>query len=154
VTARELLLAHLNRLELGPALDETKTQVATDAIKFQNGLIQIALAFNYFDPVRAAMEVSQRIVQAIPLDGSPLLQLPGISNEIVHELRLAEKPVTSLKDLLRLNDSERREALKSLDDASFSKAMNIAKQIPRIIVKDVHFKGTPTTFPANISRGR
>jgi translocation protein SEC63 len=108
----------------------------------QNGLIEIALAFNYFEPVHTAMEVSQYLIQAIPIGGSPLLQLPGITHEIAKQLHFREKNVIrNIQDLLSLSQKERRRALENLDDETFHQVINIAKQIPILMVSNIHFKG-------------
>lgn len=111
--------------------------------------MQIALAFNFFEPVRASMEMSQCLLQAIPVGGSPLLQLPGVDNTLVRELRMRGKnAVKSIQDLLRLDEKERRKALGKLDDKTYAQAINIAKQIPILILSNVHFKGMFTMFCA------
>jgi len=88
------------------------------------------------------MEMSQCLLQAIPFGGSPLLQLPGVTSEIVRNLRLRQKlQVKSIQDLLCLEDKEQRKALAGLDEEKFNQAMCIAKQIPMLSISDVHFKG-------------
>ena len=119
-----------------------KHKTVVEALKLQNALIEIALAYNYFAPVRSAMDLSQLLVQAIPIGGSPLLQLPGVDNSLIQKLRLRkEKSVHNIQDLLSLVESERRKALATLDDRTYSQAINIAKQIPVLVVSNVHFKG-------------
>jgi translocation protein SEC63 len=130
---------------LDPALETEKYQIVRETIKFQKGLMQIALAFNHFEPVRAAMETSQCLLQAIPVSGSPLLQLPGVDSALARELQIREKlPIKNLRDLLILDEKAQRKALESLDDKAFSQAINIAKQIPNLILSKVHFKGVPS----------
>jgi translocation protein SEC63 len=88
------------------------------------------------------MEMSQCLLQAIPIGGSPLLQLPGIDNILAHSLRMREKhQIKNIQDLLRLSEKERRKALQGLDEKQYTQAMNIAKQIPILILSNVHFKG-------------
>jgi len=142
--SRNLLHAHLNRIKLDPVLETEKLQVVGETIKFRNGLLQIALAFQYLEPVRAAMETSQCLLQAIPLGGSPLLQLPGVDNTVIQDLRLFSqgKPgITRIQDLLSLDPKQQRKALRKLNDTQFQQAINIAKNIPILIVSNVHFKG-------------
>lgn len=132
----------MNRIELNPTLEEERYQIVTDAAKFQNGLMQITLAFNFFEPARAAMEIAQCLRQAIPIGGSPLLQLPGINNALVRNLRIREKsPIKNIQDLLSLDEQERRKALQDLDEKAYSQAINIAKNIPVLVLSNVHFKG-------------
>ena len=106
------------------------------------GLIQIALGFSYLEPVRASLRISQILVQAIPINGSPLLQLPGVTSTLAWNLRAQKRnPIRTVQDLLRLEPDEQRKALSSLDERHFSQAINVAKQIPILIVSNVHFKG-------------
>jgi|SRR5579859_5322688 len=141
--SRNLVNAHLNRVRLGPALEEEKIQIVGDALRFQSALMQIALAFNFLEPVRAAMETSQCLLQAIPTGGSPLLQLPGVDKALAADLALREKnPIRNIQSLLRMDEKERRKALEILDSKTYSQAMNIAKQIPILVLSNVHFKGT------------
>ena len=113
-----------------------------EALRLQNALIDVALAFNYFAPVRSAMEMSQLLLQAIPIGGSPLLQLPGFDASLIQKLRLRkEKSIYNIQGLLSLGESERRKALATLDDKTYSQAINIAKQIPILVISNVHFKG-------------
>jgi len=116
-----------------------------ETIKFQNGLLQIALGFQYLAPVRAVMETSQCLLQAIPIGGSPLLQLPGVDKNVLRDVRMfsqGKSAVTNIQDLLRLDSTQRRKALARLDDKQFQRAINIAKNIPVLVVSNVHFKGT------------
>jgi translocation protein SEC63 len=109
--------------------------------------MQITLAFNFFEPVRAAMEISQCLLQAIPVGGSPLLQLPGVDVALARDLRMAEKnSVKSIQDLLHLDETKRKKALSSLDQKTYSQAINIAKQIPILKMSNVHFKGSLPFF--------
>jgi len=137
-----LLYSHLHRAALDSTIEVEKHQIVDDAFKFVPAFVQIGLAFNYFEPVRAAMEISQHIAQALPLGSSPLLQLPGVDSQTTNALNLREKePVRTLQELLRLDEKERRKILAKLDDKAYSQAISIAKQIPVLIVTDVHFKG-------------
>jgi translocation protein SEC63 len=105
-------------------------------------MIQIALAYGYFEPVRAAIETCQHLVQAIPFGGSPLLQLPGVDNKLASTLQLRQKnPIRSIQGLLKLDQEERRKALGSLNDNTYSQAIHIAQQIPILAISNVHFKG-------------
>ena len=95
------------------------------------------------------MEMSQCLLQAIPVGGSPLLQLPGVDSTLVRELRMRGKnSVKSIQDLLRLDEKERRKALGNLDEKTYAQATSIAKQIPILILSNVHFKGMFTMFCA------
>src|SRR5271169_2961584 len=131
--SRNLFHAHLNRIKLDPVLETEKLQVVGETITFHNGLLQIALAFQYLDPGRAAMETSQCLLQAIPFGGSPLLQLPGVDNNVLRDLRLFSQGkygVTNIQDLLRLDPQQQRKALSRLTEKQFQQAINIAKNIP------------------------
>jgi translocation protein SEC63 len=88
------------------------------------------------------MEVSQYLIQAIPIGGSPLLQLPGITPSIAKYLHFHEKkPIRNIQDLLSLSQKEQRRMLENLDDDIFHQVINVAKQIPILMVSNIHFKG-------------
>jgi translocation protein SEC63 len=111
-------------------------------VKFHKALIQIALGFNYFEPIRAAMEISQCLFQAVPIGGPPLSQLPGVTTSLARKLEAREKkPVRTIQDLRSLDEKEQRSALESLDDKAYAQAINVAKNIPILIVSSTHFKG-------------
>ena len=137
-----LIHAHLHRLHLDPVLEADKSQIIGDTIKFHQGLLQIALAYNFFEPIRAAMEMSQYLMQAVPLGSSPLQQLPGIDAKLARELEMRDKQaIKGIQDLLGLKEEERRRALEALDEGTYGLAMDIARQIPILIVSNAHFKG-------------
>ena len=101
------------------------------------------------------MEMSQCLLQAIPVGGSPLLQLPGVDSTLARELRMRKKnAVKSIQDLLRLDEKDRRKALEKLNEKTYAQAINIATQIPILILSNVHFKGTSILFCTNGSVGR
>jgi len=147
--AHNLIYAHLHRLDLDPALEAEKSQIIADTIKFHQGLIQIALAFNFFEPIRAAMELSQYLMQALPVGSSPLQQLPGIDAKLAQTLEMRDKGVIKgIQDLLGLNEEARRKALEELGEGTYGLAMSIARQIPILIVSNAHFKGiSPKILP-------
>ena len=96
------------------------------------------------------MEISQCLLQAIPLGGSPLLQLPCVDKNVIRDLRIfsqGKSAVRNLQDLLSLDTKDQRKALARLDDKQFQQAINIAKNIPILVVSNVHFKGTETVVP-------
>jgi translocation protein SEC63 len=95
------------------------------------------------------METSQYLLQAIPLGGSPLLQVPSVDNNVLRDLRLfsqGKSGVTNIQDLLGLDPQQQRKALSRLNEKQFQQAINIAKNIPILVVSNVHFKGTTTWF--------
>lgn len=88
------------------------------------------------------MEMSQYLMQALPVGSSPLQQLPGIDGKLARSLEMRDKQaVKGVQDILSLNEEERRKALDSLDEGAYNLAMGIAKQMPILIVSNVHFKG-------------
>jgi translocation protein SEC63 len=98
------------------------------------------------------MEMSQHILQALPVGSSPLQQLPGVDAKLAQSLGLGVgglRPVKSVQDLLTLTEDEGRKALETLDEKEYHLAMNIAKQIPVLIVSNAHFKGTLCTLFRN-----
>ena len=105
------------------------------------------------------MEISQCLLQAIPTGGSPLLQLPGVDKNVLRDVRMfsqGKSPVTNIQDLLSLDSKQQRKVLARLDDKRFQQAINIAKNIPILVVSNVHFKGTkhPLLLVTHDSRWR
>jgi preprotein translocase subunit Sec63 len=101
------------------------------------------------------MEVSQHLIQAIPIGWSPLLQLPGITPSIAKHLYFREKkPIRNIQDLLSLSQKERRVALENLDDEIFHQMINVAKQIPILMVSNIYFKGIRHLYESNCSSWR
>jgi translocation protein SEC63 len=90
------------------------------------------------------MEMSQHILQALPVGSYPLQQLPGIDKKLAQSLGMEKCAVKSVQDLLALKEDERRKALEILDEPKYQLAMTVAKQIPILIVSNAHFKGTPS----------
>lgn len=54
------------------------------------------------------IDLSQMIVQAVPYKSSPLLQLPNITNETIRHMRGKKRDLKNVRDLMKLNDAERR----------------------------------------------
>ena len=142
--SRNLIHAHFNHINLGPILAAEKIQVVSETIKFQNGLLHMALAFQYLEPVRGAMDPCQRLLQAIPLGELPLLQLPGFDKNVRRDLKMysqGKTGLTTIQDLLSLESTEQREALSRLDDIQFHQAINIVKNVPILVVSKCTLQG-------------
>jgi translocation protein SEC63 len=90
------------------------------------------------------MEISQHILQALPVGSYPLQQLPGIDKKLAQSLGMEKCSVKTVQDLLTLKEHERRKMLEVLDEQKYQLAMCVAKQIPILIVSNAHFKGTPS----------
>ena len=96
------------------------------------------------------MEISQCLLQAVPIGGHPLSQLPGVHPNLARKLEVREKlRIKTIQDLLTLDEKERRKALESLDDKAFAQAINVAENIPVLIVSNIHFKGKECLYSSN-----
>ncbi|OLL26569.1 Translocation protein sec63 [Neolecta irregularis DAH-3] len=136
-----LLSAHLNRVQLqSKDLEKDQHVLLDNALRLQRGLLTIALAFGYLQPILTAMNLSQSIIQAIPIGGSPLLQITGITRDIVDKIHGRRPDIQTVDDLMSLEDSERRFLLEDLDDKAYNEAMSVAKQIPLLDVVNSYFK--------------
>jgi translocation protein SEC63 len=90
------------------------------------------------------MEISQHILQALPVGSYPLQQLPGIDKKLAQSLGMENHAVKTIQDLLALREDERRKTLEILDEQQYQLAMCVAKQIPVLVISNTHFKGTPS----------
>jgi len=136
-----LFWAHLNRIDLGSKdLEKDKLVLLEDALRLQRGMLTIALAFGHLQPILTAMNLSQSIIQAIPIGGSPLLQITGITKDIVDKIHARRPDIQTVNDLMSLDKSEQRFLLEDLDEKAFNEAIGAAKHIPVLDVVNSYFK--------------
>lgn len=111
------------------------------ALILQSGLLSISIIYGFLQPILYIMELSQAIVQAIPSNGSSLLQLPYISRKVAKEI--VEKighPIT-IQQFLEIPEEKRRALLSSYTNEEYSLIINIASKIPILNIVDASFKG-------------
>lgn len=129
--ARALLWAHLLREDLPKDLAAEQLEVLRACPPLLQAITNIALGHNWMKTSLLCQRLAPALVQAIPVGGSPLAQLPGISLEKGLELEIT-------------SGAEGRKWLEKwvkLDDADYPEANKVAKTFPRLEVMDAQFKG-------------
>ncbi|KAF2757157.1 hypothetical protein EJ05DRAFT_539215 [Pseudovirgaria hyperparasitica] len=143
--ALALLWAYLGRIELDDKeLVSEQYQVAPTARLLNQSFVSIALAYMNTAPLLAAYHASQHIIQAIPPGGSPLLQLPYFTPDVVRSIEGAESRThLTVQGLLELSDAERRIRCVSsgaLSKEQYNTSMAVASQLPLLKVESAFFK--------------
>lgn len=142
-----LLWAYLGRVELDYAtLNEEKYELAPTALQLNEAFISIALSFGFTNPVLAAYKTSQSLIQSIPPDAPPLLQLPHFDLPTIKKIedaaQIEAKRNLSVQAFMNFSEQRRRELVKSagLSPQQYETAITVAKQLPRLVVERTFFK--------------
>jgi translocation protein SEC63 len=137
-----LLWAYLNRIDLeDPELEKEKYTVAPTAFLLNHSFSMITLPFQLLNPLIASYNTSQNLIQAIPPNGSPALQLPHFTPEAIKKLSgQTSKSPLSIQKLMSLPPHIRRSLCADLSDAHYDQAMKVASQIPHLHVAKAFFK--------------
>ncbi|KAF7930793.1 uncharacterized protein EAE98_001905 [Botrytis deweyae] len=148
--ALALLWAYLGRTELEDAeLNKAKYEVAPIAHDLNNAFTAITLAFTTTGPILASYATAQNIVQALPPNASPLLQLPYITPAIAKAIEGDSKTHLTLQQYMALPNAYRKKLSVGnglLTEAQYKTAMSTAKQLPHLQVEKAFFKVTGEKF--------
>ena len=104
-----LLQAHFSRIELSAAAKADQDSIVPDASRLLQAMVDVISSNGWLLPALAAMELSQMVTQGLWNTDSPLLQLPHVGPKTVRRLR--EAKVTSVADVMELEDEERDQLL-------------------------------------------
>ena len=163
--AAALLWSYLGREELdGSTLDEgkficthcssesncasEKYEVASVGQRLLDSVLSITLAYGNTAPLLSTYRASQGLIQAIPPNGSPLLQLPHVTPAIA---RAIEAPLTkahlTIQELMDLPEYKRRKICTDqpaptpqLSIAQYNTAISTARRLPFLRVEKAFFK--------------
>jgi translocation protein SEC63 len=139
-----LLWAYLGRAELDDAsLNEAKFEVAPIAHALNQAFTAICLAFGSTAPILGSYAVTQSLIQAIPPEGSPLLQLPYVTPSIAKAIEGDAKTHLTLQKFMQIPESKRRELAvgkRLLSESQYKTAISVAQQIPDLQVAKAFFK--------------
>jgi translocation protein SEC63 len=137
-----LLWAYLYRVDLDDvALRKEKIEAAPIAIHLNNSMTSITLGFQIVAPLLASYHTTQNLIQAIPPDASPMLQLPHFTPKIVESIQSAHsKDRLSIQKFMSLPAQIRRSLASDLSDSQYASAMHVASQIPHLRVAKAFFK--------------
>ncbi|KAI9048958.1 hypothetical protein LZ554_006807 [Drepanopeziza brunnea f. sp. 'monogermtubi'] len=159
-----LLWAYLGRVELDDvALNQSKVDVAPVAQALSNAFAVIALAFSTTGPIMASYSTTQHLIQAIYPGGSPLLQLPYITQAIARAIEGDSKTHLTLQQYMDLPEAYRKRLSVGkglLTNAQYATAISVAKQLPHLHVAKAFFKVvgeksiTPGSLVSLVVKGR
>jgi translocation protein SEC63 len=157
-----LLWAYLARVDLGdPALEKEKYAVAPIAFRLNDSFTSIALAFGIVAPLISSYHASQRIIQALLPDASPLLQLPHFTQKRVEAVEGdGATSHMSLQKFMSLPQTTRRKLASGLSDSEYATALQVAQQMPHFVVAKAFFKVigdkviTPSALVQLVVKGR
>lgn len=96
-------------------------------------------------PLLSAFRVSQHLIQAIPPNGSPLLQLPHFTPAIARAIEgEGSKHHLTVQQLMDMPEYKRRKLAmdqsRVLNPKQYNEAINVARQIPLVRVEKTFFK--------------
>ncbi|KAL9031873.1 MAG: hypothetical protein Q9196_000128 [Gyalolechia fulgens] len=140
-----LLWAYLGRVELdGSTLDDEKYEIAPLALALNESFTAISLAYGNVAQILAAYHASQHIIQAIPPNASPLLQLPHITTSTARLIE-GSNPLT-VQEFMSLPEYKRRKLAtdqpNALTPSQYNTAVSVARQLPLLHLEKVFFKVT------------
>jgi translocation protein SEC63 len=143
-----LLWAYLNRLHLeSETLNQERFAVGPIAWRLNDAFSIMSQAFGNLKPLVSSYHLSQHLIQAIPPDGSPLLQLPYFTPEVAQAIEGSKNPLT-IQEYMGI-PAEKRKRLTldaGLSNAQYQTVVRTATQLPRLIVENAFFKVTGERF--------
>ncbi|KAH8815854.1 Sec63 Brl domain-containing protein [Xylogone sp. PMI_703] len=148
--ALALLWAYLGRVELeDAALNRSKLQVAPIALALNQSFTAISLAFGSTAPILASYLIGQNLIQAVPPQASPLLQLPYFTPAIAKAIEGDSKTHMTLQQYMDLPEEKRigfSIGKGLLTETQYQTAIEVANQLPRLQVEKAFFKVTGEKF--------
>ncbi|KAL9120629.1 MAG: hypothetical protein Q9187_002813 [Circinaria calcarea] len=142
-----LLWAYLGRVGLDNAsLDDVeKYEVAALALSMDESFTSIALAYGVLSPLLSAYRAAQHLIQAVPPNGSPLLQLPHITPTIAQAIEGPKRKAhLSVQQFMDMPEYQRRKLATDqpgvLTPKQYNDVMAVARQIPLLKIEKVFFK--------------
>jgi translocation protein SEC63 len=142
--ALALIWAYLGRVELDDeTLTKAKVEMGPVAHSLTKSMTAISLAYGNTTPILGSYYASQRIIQAIPPKGSPLLQLPHFNPAIVKAAEGDSRKHLTIQEFMDLPDTKRRGVAVGKDlltEEQYKTAVSVAKQLPYLRVAKAFFK--------------
>ncbi|KAL9597739.1 MAG: hypothetical protein Q9219_004933 [cf. Caloplaca sp. 3 TL-2023] len=143
-----LLWAYLGRVQLdGSTLDDEKYEIAPLALALNESFTAISLAYGNVAQILMAYHASQNLIQAIPPNASPLLQLPYITPAIAHAIEGPNaRSQLTIQEFMSLPEYKRRKLAtdqpNALSPSQYNTAVSVARQLPLLVLEKVFFKVT------------
>jgi len=118
--------------------------IAQESVQWNNSSLAIALAYSLTKPILSSMRLNQCLIQAIPPNQSPLLQLPYFTKAVVHSVEQGEvKDHWTVQRFMNVSDERRRKMCIGqglLTESQYTTAMDIARKIPILKIEKAFFK--------------
>ncbi|KAJ3210004.1 DEIH-box ATPase [Dinochytrium kinnereticum] len=124
-----LLQAHFTRIQLPPDLESDQKLILQKVIRLIQAIVDVISTSSWLAPSLSAMEMSQMCVQAM-WDRDPWLkQVPHVTQGAIE--RLKGKGVTSVVELLDMEDEDRDECLQ-VDRRQMVEVANYCNRYPNV----------------------
>ena len=121
-----------------------KYEVAALALALNEAFVAIALAFGNTLPVLSSYRTSQKLIQAIPPQASPLLQLPYITPSLARSIEGQSRDRMSIQQFMQISEDKRRRLVTEqpggLTANQYQTVVSVARQIPLLKVEKAFFK--------------
>ncbi|XP_068216026.1 U5 small nuclear ribonucleoprotein 200 kDa helicase [Palaemon carinicauda] len=124
-----LLQAHLSRLTLSAELQQDTELVLGRALRLIQACVDVLSSNGWLAPALSAMTLAQMVTQAMWSKDSYLKQLPFFTGDMIE--RCEAKDVTSVFDILELEDDDRNRLLQ-LTDAQMTDVARFCNRYPSI----------------------
>lgn len=140
--ARTLLYAYLLRIPVtDPALAKDQSFIVDKSIHLLQGLLQIATVKQWLSSSCTLMELQQHLLQATYPGEASIKQLPHITTALLRRYYRSKKVnVSSVQQLCKMNEDERKQLLKPLSNEEYLDVMEVAHRVPQLSVKKAVFK--------------
>ncbi|KAI9356548.1 Sec63 Brl domain-containing protein [Zopfochytrium polystomum] len=141
IKANLLVQSHFSRLQLPPDLESDQKSVLTKILRLIQASVDVISTSGWLSPALAAMELSQMCVQAVWERDSVLRQVPHVTPAAI--ARLKEKGVTTVLELLEMEDEDREEALQ-IDRRAMAEVAAYVNRYPSVeVTYDIGSEDSP-----------
>lgn len=130
VKAFLLLQAHFSRVKLSSDLALDLKHILSFVLRLVHACVDSLSSEGYLNALQA-MDLSQMVVQGMWSNGSPLLQIPHVSAEMIERGKKYE--VETVFDIMSLEDDERDDVLR-LEGSELEDVANFVNKYPNIDV--------------------
>lgn len=144
-----LLQAHFSRINLPHDLASDLNFILDKVIDLVYSTVDILSGDGYLNATNA-MDISQMIVQGMWETESPLKQIPHFNSEILHICE--EKKIETVYDIMALEDDERDEIMKPLDENQLASVAEFVNKFPNIEISYNFANGDDTVIAGTASQ--
>ncbi|XP_017484476.1 PREDICTED: translocation protein SEC63 homolog [Rhagoletis zephyria] len=147
IKARSLLYAHLHRLPLPQTtLDVDKKYILAKCPYLIQEFVQCAAQLTLLaitrriqrspslETIENSMKLNALLVQALPVNKNPLLQLPHVNEEMLRHFSNRKRNIRNMTQVAQLEDSERRNMLRQLSDEQYEDIVEFLGHLPLLEV--------------------